>query len=136
MFDLRDLGSCTVFYNDARLRPIDHVAWNPVAPNLISVVPHKSYEVITIDIRNYRHPVGVKLHNHKASINGIAWAPHNADHFCTVGSDHLAQLFKYEKNERVLEYRAEGEINTVKWSKVNPEFMAITYQRSIEVLRV
>ena len=41
-------------------------------------------EVIILDVRVPCTPVA-RLNNHRACVNGIAWAPHSSCHICTAG---------------------------------------------------
>ena len=41
-------------------------------------------QVIILDVRVPSIPVS-RLSNHRASVNGIAWAPHSSCHICTAG---------------------------------------------------
>ena len=34
----------------------------------------------------------LRLNNHRACVNGIAWAPHSSCHICTAGDDHQVTL--------------------------------------------
>jgi len=41
-------------------------------------------QVIILDVRVPCTPVA-RLNNHRACVNGIAWAPHSSCHICTAG---------------------------------------------------
>ncbi len=43
--------------------------------------------MIILDVRVPCTPVA-RLNNHRACVNGIAWAPHSSCHICTAGDDH------------------------------------------------
>ena len=45
-------------------------------------------EVIILDVRVPCTPVA-RLNNHRACVNGIAWAPHSSCHVCTAGTEIL-----------------------------------------------
>jgi len=58
-------------------------------------------QVIILDVRVPCTPVA-RLSNHRACVNGIAWAPHSSCHICTAGksawrrTDILIKLGIYE----------------------------------------
>lgn len=45
-------------------------------------------KVVILDVRVPCTPVA-RLNNHRACVNGIAWAPHSSCHICTAGKDGL-----------------------------------------------
>ena len=47
--------------------------------------------MIIIDIRA---PVA-RLCNHKASVNGITWAPHSSCHICTAGGIYIGCIYSF-----------------------------------------
>lgn len=55
---------------------------------------HVSYfKVIILDVRIPSSPVA-KLNNHRAQVNGMAWAPHSSCHICTAGICIYIYIFK------------------------------------------
>ena len=84
LFDLRHLEHSTIVYEDPKRTPLLRLAWNRVDSNYIATVASDSNEALILDMRIPCTPVA-KLTNHKAAINGIAWAPHSATHICTAG---------------------------------------------------
>lgn len=107
-----------------------------------------------------------RLNNHRACVNGIAWAPHSSCHICTAGNrqtqnaaqrvgaevlnvsrlllsadDHQALIWDIQQMPRAIEdpilaYTAEGEINNVQWASTQPDWIAICYNNCLEILRV
>ena len=63
------------------------LAWNKQDPNYLATVAMDACEVIILDVRVPCTPVA-RLNNHRACVNGIAWAPHSSCHICTAGDDH------------------------------------------------
>lgn len=51
-------------------------------------------KVIILDVRVPCTPVA-RLNNHRACVNGIAWAPHSSCHICTAGKLKNYFYFKY-----------------------------------------
>ena len=85
MFDLRHLEHSTIIYEDPQHTPLLRLAWNKQDPNYLATVAMDSCEVIILDVRVPCTPVA-RLNNHKACVNGIAWAPHSSCHICTAGN--------------------------------------------------
>ena len=105
MFDLRHLEHSTIIYEDPQHTPLlrltfcihtilcfcknttfftYRLAWNKQDPNYLATVAMDACEVIILDVRVPCTPVA-RLNNHKACVNGIAWAPHSSCHICTAG---------------------------------------------------
>ena len=85
MFDLRHLEHSTIIYEDPQHTPLLRLAWNKQDPNYLATVAMDACEVIILDVRVPCTPVA-RLNNHKACVNGIAWAPHSSCHICTAGN--------------------------------------------------
>jgi len=98
-------------------------------------------EVIILDVRVPCTPVA-RLNNHRACVNGIAWAPHSSCHICTAGDDHQALIWDIQQMPRAIEdpilayTAAEGEINQIQWGATQPDWIAICYNKNLEILRV
>ncbi|CAG9129032.1 unnamed protein product [Plutella xylostella] len=75
MFDLRHLEHSTIIYEDPAHTPLLRLAWNKQDPNYLATVAMDACEVIILDVRVPCTPVA-RLNNHRACVNGIAWAPH------------------------------------------------------------
>lgn len=48
-------------------------------------------QVIILDVRVPCTPVA-RLNNHRACVNGIAWAPHSSVHICTAGKSSVSHF--------------------------------------------
>ena len=90
MFDLRHLEHSTIIYEDPTHTPLLRLAWNKQDPNYLATVAMDSCEVIILDVRVPCTPVA-RLANHRACVNGIAWAPHRFVSTC------LFFCFKFKK---------------------------------------
>ena len=57
-----------------------------IEPSLYWLICHPFcvFQVIILDVRVPSIPVA-RLCNHRASVNGITWAPHSSCHICTAG---------------------------------------------------
>jgi len=62
-------------------------------------------------------------------------------HISIVGDDSQALIWDIQQMPRAIEdpilaYTAAGEINCVQWSATQPDWIAICYNQSLEILRV
>ena len=157
MFDLRHLEHSTIIYEDPTHTPLLRLAWNKQDTNYLATVAMDACEVIILDIRVPCTPVA-RLNNHRACVNGIAWAPHSSCHICTAGDDHQALIWDIQQMPRAIEdpilayTAAEGEINQIQWGATQPDWIgetrghgghiiilcisAICYNKNLEILRV
>nr|CAD7396516.1 unnamed protein product [Timema poppensis] len=141
MFDLRHLEHSTIIYEDPQHTPLLRLAWNKQDPNYLATVAMDACEVIILDVRVPCTPVA-RLNNHRACVNGIAWAPHSSCHICTAGYDHQALIWDIQQMPRAIEdpilayTAAEGEINQIQWGATQPDWIAICYNKALEILRV
>ncbi|KAK9716882.1 hypothetical protein QE152_g24497 [Popillia japonica] len=150
MFDLRHLEHSTIIYEDPSHTPLledpSHtpllrLAWNKQDPNYLATIAMDACEVIILDVRVPCTPVA-RLNNHRACVNGIAWAPHSSCHICTAGDDHQALIWDIQQMPRAIEdpilayTAAEGEVNQIQWGATQPDWIAICYNKSLEILRV
>lgn len=140
MFDLRSLEHSTIIYESPELVPLLRLAWNKHDHNYIATFLMDKAEVAILDIRQPSTPVA-ELHGHSHCINSIAWAPHSSSHLCTGADDRQALIWEVTptgKNitEPILAYQAEGEINTLQWSSAQPEWVAVAFNKKLQILRV
>lgn len=91
MFDLRHLEHSTIIYEDPQHHPLLRLAWNKQDPNYLATFAMDACEVIILDVRVPCTPVA-RLNNHRACVNGIAWAPHSSCHICTAGNNTSENL--------------------------------------------
>ncbi|KAK2157381.1 hypothetical protein LSH36_193g13056 [Paralvinella palmiformis] len=140
MFDLRHLEHSTIIYEDPQHHPLLRLAWNKQDPNYLATMAMDALEVIILDVRVPCTPVA-RLNNHRACVNGIAWAPHSSCHVCTAADDHQALIWDIQQMPRAIEdpilaYTAGGEINQIQWSSTQPDWISICYNNCMEILRV
>ncbi|XP_066554574.1 DDB1- and CUL4-associated factor 7 [Amia ocellicauda] len=140
MFDLRHLEHSTIIYEDPQHHPLLRLCWNKQDPNYLATMAMDGMEVVILDVRVPCTPVA-RLNNHRACVNGIAWAPHSSCHICTAADDHQALIWDIQQMPRAIEdpilaYTAEGEINNVQWASTQPDWIAICYNNCLEILRV
>lgn len=140
MFDLRHLEHSTIIYEDPQHHPLLRLAWNKQDPNYLATMAMDAMEVIILDVRVPCTPVA-RLNNHRACVNGIAWAPHSSCHLATAADDHQALIWDIQQMPRAIEdpilaYTASGEINQIQWSTTQPDWISISYNNCMEILRV
>lgn len=63
-------------------------------------------------------------------------------HICTAGDDHQALIWDIQQMPRAIEdpilayTAAEGEVNQIQWGQLQPDWIAICFNKSCEILRV
>lgn len=93
-----------------------------------------------------------ELLGHNSAINGIAWAPHSANHICTCGDDRQALIWDVTAprsspngsagagsniiEEPILAFGAEGEINSLQWDASHEDWVAICFGDTVQILKV
>ncbi|CAG0889227.1 unnamed protein product [Cyprideis torosa] len=102
MFDLRHLEHSTIIYEDPKHTPLVRLAWNKQDPNYLATIAMDAHEVIVLDVRVPCSPVA-RLSNHRACVNGLAWAPHSSVHICTAGDDRQALIWDIQSMPRDIE---------------------------------
>jgi len=140
LFDLRNLEHSTITYESEGFQPLLRVAWNKLDPNFIATILADSNKTIILDIRMPSTPVST-LSAHTAAVNSVAWAPHSPCHICTGSDDKSALIWDLKTmpkpiTDPILAYNAEDPINQLEWSAAQPEWVAIAFNRKMQVLRV
>jgi WD repeat-containing protein 68 len=145
MFDLRSLEHSTIIYesNDGKggsPPPLIRLAWNNQDPNYLATFSMDSSRVVIIDIRVPSLPAAT-LNGHSQCVNAISWAPHSSRHICTAGDDNQALIWDLSTmprrvEEPILAYYAESEVNQLQWSKTQPDWVAICFDKKLQILRV
>lgn len=108
--------------------------------NYLATFLMEQQQVVILDIRAPSVPVA-ELAGHSQCVNTLAWAPHSSCHICTGGDDCQALIWDLTHipkpiTEPILAYNAEAEINTLQWSAAQPEWVAITFNKKLQILRV
>jgi WD repeat-containing protein 68 len=83
----------------------------------------------------------VDLRGHHGCLNAAVWAPHAPLHICTAGDDSQALIWDLTSigrpiDEPILAYTAEAEINQLQWSSTQPDWVAIAFDKKMQILRV
>ena len=82
------------------------------------------------------------LDGHSQCVNSLAWAPHSSCHICTAGDDNQALIWDLSSlgqkpiSDPILAYYAESEVNQLQWSKGQPDWVAICFDKKLQILRV
>jgi len=141
MFDLRSLDHSTIIYESPNLRPLLRLEWNKQDPNYLATFCVDSLSTIIIDIRVPSRAV-TELGGHTGCVNANAWAPHSSCHICTAGEDSQALIWDLSTmpsrpvEDPILAYNANGEINNLQWSTMQPDWISIAFGDKLQILRV
>ncbi|KAF5473892.1 hypothetical protein F2P56_005843 [Juglans regia] len=146
VFDLRDKERSTIIYeNPIRDSPLLRLEWNKADPRFMATVGMDSNKVVILDIRFPTTPL-TELSKHKGSVNAIAWAPRSGRQLCSAGDDSRALIwevvgtdFRSEANrdvEPTVWYGSTAEINQVRWSPMELDWIAIAFSKKLQVLKV
>lgn len=152
MFDLRSLEHSTIIYESTDGQggspvPLIRLAWNKQDPNYLATVTMDSNTVVILDIRVPSLHFA-KLQGHTQCVNAAAWAPHSSCHICTAGDDNQALIWDLSGMPKpiedprkaienpILAYYAEAEVNQLQWSQSQPDWVAICFDKKLQILRV
>lgn len=145
MFDLRSLEHSTIMYESPEGAPLIRLAWNKQDPNYLSTIMQGKESAVILDIRVPTQPLA-ELKGHESPVNALAWAPHSQCHICTAGDDSHALIWDMSScqtgpvgqvvEDPILAYKANNFINNLQWSSAQPDWVAIVFKRSVQILRV
>lgn len=151
IFDLRDKERSTIIYenttNLGEMSPLLRLEWNKADPRFMATVGMDSNKVVVLDIRLPTTPL-MELKRHKRSVNAVSWAPCMGQQLCSGGDDSRALIWEVvaaagcrlengaDDVEPVAWYRSTAEINQVKWSLVELEWIGISFVNKLQVLKV
>lgn len=141
MFDLRHLKHSTILFENENLVPLLRVEYNKQDSNYMAVVVMDSPKTLILDVRMPSKAVG-EPKAHVGAVNAIAWAPHSSCHICTAGDDGQALIWDLidvpskKIEDPILAYTADAEINQLRWSAAQHDWVSITYGKNMQVLRV
>uniref|UniRef100_A0A6U2BML3 Uncharacterized protein n=1 Tax=Hemiselmis andersenii TaxID=464988 RepID=A0A6U2BML3_HEMAN len=143
LFDLRSLEHSTIIYESQpppEALPLLRLAWNKQDTNYLATFVMDSPSVVILDVRVPSVPVG-ELLGHESCVNAISWAPHSHCHICTAGDDAQALIWDLQALPRAVEdpilaYKAGAEVNQLQWSSAQPDWVAIGFESTMQVLKV
>ncbi|XP_062165656.1 WD repeat-containing protein LWD1-like [Alnus glutinosa] len=146
VFDLRDKERSTIIYeNPVRDTPLLRLEWNKADPRFMATVGMDSNKVVVLDIRFPTTPL-MELAKHKGSVNAVSWAPRIGRQLCSGGDDSRALIwevvemgFRSEINgdvEPEMWYGSTAEINQVRWSPMELDWIGIAFLNKLQILKV
>lgn len=144
LFDLRSLEHSTIIYESPDMTPLLRLRWNTRNPNYLATFAMDSPEVVILDIRQPSLPVALLDHRSSTStncVNAVSWAPHSAVHLASGGDGCLALIWNISSipkrvDDPAFSYCAGSSISNLQWSPTHPEWLALTIDDKIQVLRV
>ena len=139
LFDLRELNHSTIIYETKGGTPINKLAWNLKTPNLIAALSLDKNVIYIFDSRANTNVSMDELSLHKAPVTGIVWAPDNPSQLCSVSEDNNVIISNVHNDQLSqnsnVSYNAPFAINNVDWCKSFPEWIGITFQNKVQLLR-
>ena len=139
LFDLRELNHSTIIYETKGGTPINKLAWNLKTPNLIAALSLDKNVIYIFDSRANSNVSMDELSLHKAPVTGIVWAPDNPSQLCSVSEDNNVIISNVHNDQLAqnsnVSYNAPFAINNVDWCKSFPEWIGITFQNKVQLLR-
>lgn len=117
------------------------VEWNRQDPNYLAAITAESNDVVVFD---FRYPAMSEAHlrrGHDGPLNSFAWAPHSGTTLVTAGEDGRAIIWDTQDASRTdgtsgLIYEAGGPLNFVSWSALQPDWIAVSLNQSLQMLHV
>ncbi|CAG9330277.1 unnamed protein product [Blepharisma stoltei] len=139
-FDLRSLEQCTILFESQGYNPLLRLAWNKMDPNFIATIMMDSLSVTIIDIRSPGMPIA-ELHSHQNFVNTISWSPNQSCYVCTAGDDRQALIWDLQRNlgevrEPMMVYVSEAEIVNLNWSALQPNWVGIAFNKTLQLLKL
>ena len=134
LFDLRMLDHSTIIYETKGV--INKIAWNLQTPNLIAALSLEKNIIYIFDSRMNINVSMDELNLHKEPVTGCVWAPDNPSQLCSVSEDCSVIISNIgnEQNNNV-SYTAPCPINNVDWCKSFSEWIGITFNDRVQLLR-
>ncbi|OMJ95061.1 hypothetical protein SteCoe_1597 [Stentor coeruleus] len=138
-FDLRNLENSAVLYEKQDISPCLRLAWNKHDPHYLATIMLESNTIVVLDMRHHSIPV-YTLAGHSNCVNSLAWSPITGNNLLTGGDDHQALIWDVHQTKSNLSpafsFSTDAEINNVVWSHANPDWIAISKNKEISVLRI
>jgi WD repeat-containing protein 68 len=143
LFDLRSAEQSTVVFENGDQTPLLRLAWNKVDAQYVAALSMDSALVVVVDLRFPSVPVA-RLCGHQNNVNCVDWAPHSAYHMCTAGDDSQTLIWDLRSRQQettgswdpLLSYTASAEVVSMQWAPMQPEWIAIAFNRTIQALKV
>lgn len=147
VFDLRDKEKSTIIYeNPVQDSPLLRLEWNKGDPRFMATVGMDSDKVVILDIRMPTTPL-MELNKHKGSVNAVSWSPQIGRHLCSCGDDSRALIWEVvgagfqprnggDDVKPEMWYESTAEINQVRWSSVQMDWIALAFLNMLQLLKV
>lgn len=157
VFDLRDKEKSTIIYeNPVQDCPLLRLEWNKCDPRFMATVGLNSNKVVVLDIRIPTTPL-MELKKHRTGVNAVSWSPDVGRRLCSVSDDSSALIWEVRDNmgigigigmglpnslngstdvEPVMWYGSSAEINHVRWSPVQVDWIALAFLNNLQLLKV
>ena len=134
LFDLRMLDHSTIIYETKGV--INKLAWNLQDPNFIAALSLEKNIIYIFDSRMNVNVSLDELNLHKEPVTSCVWAPDNPSQLCSVSEDCSVIISNIgnEQNNNV-SYTAPCPINNVDWCKSFTEWIGITFNDRVQLLR-
>ena len=136
LFDLRNLDHSTIIYENEGC--INKIAMNLQEPNFIVALCLEKNAIYIFDSRVNSNVIMDEINLHKEPVTGCVWDPDNQTQLCSVSEDcnviisNIGNEFAQNNN---VSYTAPAPINNVDWCKNFPEWIGITFQDRVQLLR-
>ena len=116
------------------------MAWNLKTSNLIAALSLDKKFIYIFDSRANANVSMDELSLHKEAVTGIVWAPDNPTQLCSVSEDSSVIISNIYNDDQMsqntnVSYTAPSPINNVDWCKPFPEWIGITFQKRVQLLR-
>ncbi|CAJ1884758.1 unnamed protein product [Sphenostylis stenocarpa] len=147
VFDLRDKEKSTIIYeNPVQDCPLLRLEWNKSDPRFMATVGLDSSKVVILDIRLPTTPF-MELGKHRTCVNAMSWSPDYGRHLCSVSDDARAFIWEVMDSARfpssngcdvepLMWYGSSAEINHVRWSPMQVDWIALTFLNNLQLLKV
>ena len=136
LFDLRNLDHSTIIHENEGC--INKLAMNLQVPNYIVALCLDKNAIYIFDSRMNSNVVMDEINLHKEPVTGCIWAPDNPAQLCSVSEDCnviISNIGNELAQNNNVSYTAPAPINNVDWCKNFPEWIGITFQDRVQLLR-
>jgi len=136
LFDLRNLDHSTIIYENEGC--INKIAMNLQEPNFIVALCLEKNTIYIFDSRVNSNVYMDEINLHKEPVTGCMWAPDNQTQLCSVSEDCnviISNIGNELAQNNNVSYTAPAPINNVDWCKNFPEWIGITFQDRVQLLR-
>jgi WD repeat-containing protein 68 len=139
-FDIRSLETCSVLFESQDNMPITRIAWNYNNSNFIAALVLDKNYIYIIDQRAANSPYAI-LSYHSNVVNAISWSPTSSAYVCSVGDDKNALIWdihfiSHRSEDPLMSFSSDSEIENVTWGEKKDEWIGITQNNNLQILKV